>query len=582
MSGIPQPPPGFVVVDSPQQIPPPPPGFEIIPPNAGDAAAMGAADVRPEVRGGIRDLILNDGKAKPQEGAGVIANVGAGASRGIYGDILGGPVDLVNAGLKQVGLGSERPFGGSEDMRAVSDWIAGGRVEPVTEGERIAYAGGRAGGQALGTMAGGHILAQANNVGQLAQGAGRAMTTQPLTQLASAATGGAVSEATDNPWLGLLAALAVPAGVAGVQRVITPVTNQLNPEQMRLAQVLQHEGVPLNAAQQTGSKGLKTLDSVLDNLPISGGRNAAEKAAQRTAFNRAVMRQAGENADTATPDVINRAYGRLGGEFDNLARQTTVQFDQRLATDLTNVAQRYGRLLPSQQRGVVQNVLDDIAQTGGTMTGQQYQRIRSDLSRAASSAAKNDPYYAEALRGIRNALDDVAGRSMGPQTRAEWDEVRRQYGNLKTIGKSVESTGELARGGDIPPKMLANALKQNNPTGYTRGRGDLNDIARAGAEFLGDPIPNSGTAQRMFWQGALTGGAGGMAAFDPVAAATMFGAPALAQALTHSPAGQAWLTNQIIQRGPQQTQQLIAAILANRGLDSVSGPIGGQALQGPR
>lgn len=548
--------------------------------NAGDAAAAGVAsgpwekyaqpEQKQEVKGGIRDLILNDGR--PKEGAGVVANVGAGASRGVYGDVLGLPVDLVNLALKQVGLGSERPFGGSEDMRSVADFIAGGRVEPTTEGERIAYSGGRAAGNAAGSMGVGAALSAAPALGQVTNAVGKALTTQPLTQVASAATGGAVGEATDNPLLGLVAALAVPVAAGGVSRLITPVGNQLNAEQMRLAQALQREGVPLNAAQQTGSKALKTLDSVLDNLPISGGRNAAEKATQRAAFNQAVLKQAGVNSNTATPDVINKAYQALGGQFDDLARQTTVQFDKNFADDLANVAQRYGRLLPSQQKGVIQNVLDDISKVGGQMDGQTYQTIRSDLTKAASSAARSDPYYASALKGIRDALDDAAGRSMGPEVKSAWDQVRGQYGNLKTIGKSMESTGEIARGGDISPKMLANALRQKNPTAYTQGKGDLNNLARAGSEFIGEAIPNSGTPQRLFWQGLMTGGAGGVGAFDPVSGAAMLAAPAVTQAFIHSPAGKAWLTNELIKRGPQQAQELMGAILAGQGVKAIAGP----------
>jgi hypothetical protein len=205
---------------------------------AGNAAAAGAAGAQPQ-------------------GAGIVANIGAGASRGLYGDVLGGASELVNAGLGLVGLGSERPVGGSEDLRSVSDFIANAparyaatrdaaikqgqvtdpsqagdlvagalspsawrdhgaihkdaRVEPVTEDEQIAYAGGRAGGQAMGSIAGGHLLAQANN--PMVQTIGQTLKAAPVRQVVASGAGGAVGEATDNPWLGLATALLTAGGM---------------------------------------------------------------------------------------------------------------------------------------------------------------------------------------------------------------------------------------------------------------------------------------------------------------------------------------------------------------------------------
>lgn len=202
--------------------------------NPGDAAAIGAGAATPH--GGIRDLILNDGKQTPQQQpAGIVANIGAGASQGVYGDLLGQPAELANLALKQIGLGSERPLGGTEDMRSVSDYIAtipnrigaaveqgsldplvtgrSQRVVPVTEGERIAFAGGRAAGNAAGTMMGGQVLAAASNPGGMANAIGSALRAQPVNQIVSSATGGAVGEATGNPWLGLAAGLGTSAAM---------------------------------------------------------------------------------------------------------------------------------------------------------------------------------------------------------------------------------------------------------------------------------------------------------------------------------------------------------------------------------
>ena len=91
------------------------PGFTPVP-GTGLSFSLGDAD---ETRPGVREL-QPDEEIIPlaQSGGGLTRTeqFGRGSNVGIA-EMIGGPVDLVNAGLGLVGLGSEEPIGGSQQIR---------------------------------------------------------------------------------------------------------------------------------------------------------------------------------------------------------------------------------------------------------------------------------------------------------------------------------------------------------------------------------------------------------------------------------------------------------------------------------
>jgi hypothetical protein len=144
--------------------------------------------------------------------------------------------------------------------------------------------------------------------------------------------------------------------------------------------------------------------------------------------------------------------------------------------------------------------------------------------------------------------------SAPPDVSSLWKETNRQYANLKNISKAVGGTAGDAVEGNLPLGRLAGVLRNQDKDGYARGRGDLNDLARV-AQFLSNRIPDSGTAQRQYWQNMLTAGGvggGGFAAGggDPGTAAAVAAAglalPPIVQKLINSPAGSAYLRNQAL------------------------------------
>lgn len=408
-------------------------------------------------------------------------------------------------------------------------------------------------GQGLGSMALGSAVDGAA-IGAL-QGAGSATEGQ---RLEGAKTGGIVGGG-----LGLAAPLAISGVSNAVRRAVTPLP--VNAERQAAANVLRNEGVELTAGQTTGSKGLRYAESEI-------GGNAAENVMERQGeqFTRAALSRAAVNADRATPQVIDDAFRRIGGDFDALAARNQIIPDHQLVNDLRATAGEYSSLVPESMRApVVFNVANDIVRAiqRGPIDGAAYQSLRSQLERA-SRASRANPELTQALRGMRESLDDAMERSIAANNPADagaWRDVRGQYRNMLVLEKAATGAGENAALGLISPSALRNATVQQGRRAYARGQGDFSELARAG-EALMKAMPNSGTAGRLRAQNlssiipTILGGGVGAGAGGPLGAVAGAAAgaavPRVVGALMMSRPGQAYLSNQLL--SGQMTPQMRA------------------------
>jgi hypothetical protein len=216
--------------------------------------------------------------------------------------------------------------------------------------------------------------------------------------------------------------------------------------------------------------------------------------------------------------------------------------------------------------------------------GRTYQTVRSDLARAAREA-RADPALQRALGGLQDALDGVMTRSAAPDVAQAWGDVRGQYRNLLAIDQAATRGTQADRAaGNLSLGAFNQAVKQQDPRGAARGRGDMAELAQLG-DFLAQKIPNSGTAERSAAMRIAQGGGmfgGGTAAgigvgVDPgmaaIGTAGALATPALLQAFINSPAGRAYLTSQrFTGQGPQMNRALAAALLGAQGKDALLAP----------
>lgn len=370
-----------------------------------------------------------------------------------------------------------------------------------------------------------------------------------------------------NVGFGTLSGLGGQLAAKTIGRLVKPVQSALGPEETRLAAVAAGEGIPLDVAQLTGSKPLQTTNAVFEHLPFTAGPEAAKKAAQQTAFNRAVLNRAGVSADQATPDVLAAQRANLGQQFEGIASRNNIDFNSPVTNKLASIVSDAEQHLPPDAAKKISGTVDQIfsqVDQSGVMSGTNYQGWRSPLNALARKGDETSYFYGQ----IKKALDGEFSSQISGTDAQAWKAISQQYANLKTVTKAMGGAGVAPIEGNISPAQLSSAFTQGvGKEGKALGRGDLNDLVRVGQKFVRNQVPNSGTAQRMLYQNLLTGGGGaglgaGLGALagerDPTRlaeeAAVGMGAmysPRLIQSILNSPAAMKYFLGAAAPRSPE-------------------------------
>lgn len=374
-----------------------------------------------------------------------------------------------------------------------------------------------------------------------------------------------------NVGLGAAGGLTGQALGSGLGLALRPVASRLGPEEQRLAGVATQNGIPLNAAQTTGSKPLRIIDSVLDNLPFTSAGQAEKKQLQQTAFNRAVGRTFGHEADALTPQEMGQARLKLSQKFSDLSQRNTLLPDDQMLGEVRDIVSNADRFGAGDVPRIVRNFADELnskVTSEGGIPGLAYRQFDSMLGRKIRSTSDGDlrAYLGELQKSVRGAMD----RSISAEDSQAWQEARKQYKNLLTVAPLAARS----ESGNISGRTLLNAANQADRNVKFGAPNDLADLGRVGRAFVAESIPDSGTAQRQFYQNLLTGqglgvglGAGtgylyggkeGALGGAAAGAGLALGGPRLAQALLNSKAGQSYL-----QRGLVPITDTQRAALAN-------------------
>jgi len=393
---------------------------------------------------------------------------------------------------------------------------------------------GTAGGS-VGNLAGGALQMMAPIPGaaaaRLGAAAGRAA---PYAGAAArgAAFSGAQTVAEDesragNTAIGAALGIAGQGVAAGAGRLAAGAKAQLAPAVQSAIANARSAGIPLHLSQVTNSRFLKTVGSVVNQLPFTGAAKASQR--QQEAFNRAVSRGFGEDAASIGDDVLRAARQRIGAVYDDVYSRNNVMLDDAALNKLASIEQSASRNLPRDEAAIVKNQIDDIieATQNGGMPGAMYQAFRTD--RLMPMEAGSRSFQTGLIREIRKALDDAAERSVGPDDAKALSQARRQWRNLRTTEKSLNQVA--GAGGDVRPASLWPIVNQSK--GATP---EMRELARIGQVVLKDPIPNSGTPERQLVYRLLgLGGAGSMAGVSVPALAGLAAGGAAAGRVMNSP-----------------------------------------------
>jgi hypothetical protein len=393
--------------------------------------------------------------------------------------------------------------------------------QPENATERVANIG-------AGAMAGtGGMVSLANLGAKAAPAVSQSLQQlgqQPGMQILSAGTGG-VSAGTaqergagpiGTTLAGIAGSMAPYAGAQLAGKMLNPIQKFKSPEQAALINQAKKQGFKLTAGQETGNERLQAAESTMRRIP--GGGEIQEIGFNNwKVLNRNALKSIGEGGDAVTPDILSKADDRIGNVFETITKNATIKLGDDFIDDLAKIEQEHVAVWNKSDE--IKSVLDRAltAAEKGNVSGQEYQRIRSSLQKAAvAKISSGDSNTGMALGDIAEALDNAAQRSIPEHLVDNLKTARREWRNLLTLyDASTANIAGKSGAGNLDPGALINAVVKNrgrkvfarSPLG---GGDELADLART-ATAIRDLIPSSGTAERMYWMHALTGGGGSVA-----------------------------------------------------------------------
>ncbi len=343
--------------------------------------------------------------------------------------------------------------------------------------------------------------------GMLAKGA-----TAAGSAIGSEAAGGVAKKfAPDSPKMQaairLIGAIAGGKGVTAAPRIVTP--NVISDGQQAMVDVLRNEKIPLKAGDVTGSASIKAAESQLS----PGLNDAQDKAIKQAAFNR-VGETIGERPILGQDGAVDTMMKRVGPKFDELASRNQVNPDPQLLSELQDVHKTYNDipgLYPKETLDAVNGSIDRVMKSmfnrpggGATLTGPEYQTLRSNLQKAAVGAS--DPQRASGLHDVVGALDDAMERTIqrtNPADAGAYAQARRDYRNALVLQRWAGSA-------NMTPATLAQAAKAvYGKNQYARGMDDFSNLAESARNVL-KQYPDSGTASRFNIERAMSNAGGAL------------------------------------------------------------------------
>lgn len=371
---------------------------------------------------------------------------------------------------------------------------------------------------------------------------------------AAGATDAGIQAATNGGQVDLGRSAAVAAGGAGgelagagLREVGRRASAAANPVVQQAITSARNAGIPLHVSQLTNSKPIKTMASVVGYLPFSGVGKANAK--QQGALHRALSRTMGGDSDVLSDDVMKAARNRLNTEFGDIYRGKHLAVPDAPLRQMAAIVNDAADSLTDDEAAVVAKQFDKIIRKAdsGTITGEQYQSLRTSLSNAVDGSNKG-----RYIKQLRNVLDDVASAGLGAKDAARRVKASGQWANMRSLEDALKGSPDGLLKGQVSPGQLKAAVRNGSTS-------ELRELARVG-QLLKDPIPDSGTAGRQLMLGLLGGSTafGGVPALAGLAklglagatAGRAFNSPQAANLLLGTRAATPAVTRQIARAAP--------------------------------
>jgi hypothetical protein len=279
-----------------------------------------------------------------------------------------------------------------------------------------------------------------------------------------------------------------------VADTVLPSGKGISQEVKDLAKKAQEYGIDIPIDKIANSKVLNAGAKSLEYIPFSGREATQERLHKQV--NRAVSKLIGEDTDNVVK-AVGDAGVKLGAKFDDTLKNNVVKVDDALLESLGKIEEKatkeFGGTIPKNIKAQLDEVLNRAE--NGVIDGNAAYNLKRDLDRLGKGGTPEAFHF----RQIKDSLMEALNRTLGGEKSAEFAELRKQYGNLKTLEKLVQNGAE----GDISIARLAGLKGKKSK--------ELKELADIASQFVKEREGQHGAAQRVAASamlGATTGGTG--------------------------------------------------------------------------
>ena len=393
--------------------------------------------------------------------------VAKGFNTGFLADTFGAPVDLVNAGLSAVGLGTEAPFGGSESIRRL---LAAGNMgyadeQDLPKDQRALARGGRTAGQVTGMAA--PVFGMAGRLSP----AQALMQSPPGKSAVKSVASEMVKSTARNP--GQMAALeGASAYGAGQSRMIAEDVAPGNEYVGTASEVVGGLLSPLALARKPIEKAKHFADTC---SPSGCERASSQKVSE-------ILREQNpgitDEQITGIADQLRKAEGpgrTAQVTSDELARKTFTAMDNKLIADAGDEAKTAIKNQNKKTTEAFNRKIRKMQNSGNPEMVKEAARIRLDMftkrmqtrvdnaeSRVGEAVAKvlnkNSDDAIAASREARRILDDELKKARQTETQL-WSEVDKSVTapglGFNTVQKADKIKAEMLPEEKLPKPIEA-------------------------------------------------------------------------------------------------------------------------------
>lgn len=357
------------------------------------------------------------------------------------------------------------------------------------------FATALAGGATKAGAAVGDWLGAGNLPVRMAKGALAGTASGGLYGAGTADEGGRLAGAISGAKTGAIVGGAIPPVAAGVGAVKNAILPKVAPDAQELAQKALDYGIPLSRSQVGDSKFAKTLASTTGEVPLSGAPQFVEKQAQ--AFNRAVSKTFGEDADKITPDVIDAAYKNIGAKYDYALKGKTIKIvpdtPNYTPQHLNDAVDEWGNLKELEKNLInsVESKAQLSSQQGGFWRGRSITfaadeaknlaNVRQQISSQESLIGKIEKNISNPNTKTKNYIQSLAELQQDAETNLTQDHAAIVKNNINNLLNNISPDGTISgeKLGSLR-SSLSSTLKntRNDASSYLgRLRDEIMDMA---------------------------------------------------------------------------------------------------------